>query len=367
MRRMKVFHVVRALHVLDDVPPSGGSEGLDGKDFVLFHFGDVIGLNDGDRLSRVDLVGSYGVAIEISYALDRIRLPVQLHLVAFHYLLHRLPNVTQPHVDPGRLDSRVRRRLDSLQQWIVLGIERHRPRAVDDPPIDLRPEVHLHDVIVRQHGIVPAVGRVVRRHVVEAAPGGEPYSPLQPVLPYQFSICLLQSLAHFHELYPRLDERLRVVTDLPVHLGGVPQLGVEVGLEPLCLTKLGGRDTVGVGFQRVLLDLSLGEGREIIVAVFGVVLAAEEIDHGDGGRLCLAVGDVVIGEAPLVEHASLGLEGGSSLGGAPSAGGGRFLLFLLLLHGRRYGGGLDLRGRGDGGGGFREGRRTGGRGGGRRG
>ncbi len=39
--------------------------------------------------------------------------------------------------------------------------------------IDLRPEVHLHDVPVVQHGAVSDVGCVVRRNVVEGAAGGE--------------------------------------------------------------------------------------------------------------------------------------------------------------------------------------------------
>ena len=41
------------------------------------------------------------------------------------------------------------------------------------PTSDLCAEVYLHDVAVLQHRVVSHIGRVVRRHVVDAAARGE--------------------------------------------------------------------------------------------------------------------------------------------------------------------------------------------------
>mmetsp|Transcript_32861 Transcript_32861/g.79525 ORF Transcript_32861/g.79525 Transcript_32861/m.79525 type:complete len:254 (+) Transcript_32861:662-1423(+) len=237
VRGVEVLHVVRALEIFHDVSPSGGAERFDGEYFVFFHFGDVIAFDDGDRFAGMDLVGSDRVTIEVAYALDRISLPVQLHLVTFHDLLHALAHIAQPDIDPRRLNPRIRRLLHRLQQRIVLGIERHRPRAIDDPSVDLRAEVHLHDVIVRQYGIVPDIGGVMRRDVIEAASGGKADAALEAFLPYEGAIRLLEALAHVHELYARLDEGLGGVADLTMDLGSVTELRVQVGGEAFVLAK----------------------------------------------------------------------------------------------------------------------------------
>ena len=66
---MEVFHVVRAFHILDNVPTASGAKSFDGKYFILFHFGNIIGFDNGYGFTSVDLVGSNGVTVQIAYAL----------------------------------------------------------------------------------------------------------------------------------------------------------------------------------------------------------------------------------------------------------------------------------------------------------
>jgi hypothetical protein len=105
------------------------------------------------------------------------------------------------------------------------------------------------------------------------------------------------------------------MADLSMHLGGVSEFGVEVGLESLLGAEFGGGEAVGVGFEGMGLDLSEGEGWEGVVGV-GVILCVggEEVDDRYGGWFGLSVCEVVVCEACLVEHAALGLVGWSAFG-----------------------------------------------------
>ena len=93
------------------------------------------------------------------------------------------------------------------------------------------------------------------------------------------------------------------VGPVPVHLRRVAELGIQVGLVAFGVVELGGGDAVRVGFEGVFLDLALGEGREVGVGL--AVLTAEEVRDRDEWGFGLVVGNVVVGEASLVEHVAL--------------------------------------------------------------
>mmetsp|Transcript_19793 Transcript_19793/g.40677 ORF Transcript_19793/g.40677 Transcript_19793/m.40677 type:complete len:326 (-) Transcript_19793:70-1047(-) len=275
--------------------------------------------------------------VQIPYALDREGLAVQFHLVALHDLLDGLADVAQPDVDARGANSRVGGFLDGLQERIVAGVEGHGPRAVDDPPVDLRAEIDFHDVVVLKHGVVAVVGRVVRRHVVERAAGGEADAAAEAVFLDQLAIQILEAGAHVDEFDARPDEALGVVADLAVHFGGVAELVVEGGGEALVVAEFGGGEAVAVGVEGVFLDLAGGEGRQL---GGGVIRRSKQVDHGNGGRFRLTVRDVVVGETALAEEATFGFLGRRAVGAGAGAGGGGgssgsgwrfFLLFLFLL------------------------------------
>ena len=137
---------------------------------------------------------------------------------------------------------------------------------------DLSAEVKLHDVAVLQHGVVAHVGGVVRRHVVDRAARGERNAGLQvreqeeegrmrrtiikgkstaehnkmithrentylqAVLLDELAVHLLDLLAHIDQLDSRLDDALREVAHLSVHLRRVSHVLVQGGLSALLLS-----------------------------------------------------------------------------------------------------------------------------------
>lgn len=74
---------------LHDVAAPGAPERLNGEKLPLLHAGGVAALDDGDVLTRVDLVGADAVAVEVAHALDRVGGAVDLDLVALHHFLNR--------------------------------------------------------------------------------------------------------------------------------------------------------------------------------------------------------------------------------------------------------------------------------------
>ena len=233
----EVFHVVRAFEVLHHVGLAvDAPERLDGVELALLHLDGLPAAHDGHALPRVDLVGVDRVPVEVPDGPHRVRLPVELHLVALHRLLDGRPDVAQAHVDARLADARLRRRLHRLQQGGVLRVVRHRERGVDDPPLHVRAEVDLHHVVVLQHRLVPRVGRPVRRHVVERAARRERGAALQPVRADQLPHARLELLAHVQQPHAGLGDLPRdVLPHLPVHLSGLPHLLVHVRLQALAL------------------------------------------------------------------------------------------------------------------------------------
>mmetsp|Transcript_4804 Transcript_4804/g.13864 ORF Transcript_4804/g.13864 Transcript_4804/m.13864 type:complete len:215 (+) Transcript_4804:2994-3638(+) len=190
----------------------------------------------------MDLVRADRVPIQIGAALDLVGFAVQLHLKALHHLLNGLADVAQANVDPGLPDPSVGRLLDRLQQSVVSGVVRHRPRTVDDAPIDLRSKVYFHHIVVLQHRLVPLVGRPVRCNMVQRAPCRKCNAGLEPVLLDQLPTTFLQLLAHIDQKNAGLGDALYVRANLTVHLGSfsnrVDHLRVRPLLRALLLVRL---------------------------------------------------------------------------------------------------------------------------------
>ena len=89
----------------------------------------------------MDVVLVDRVATEVLDAVDGQNLAVDLDFVALHDLLHRLADVTQPHVDPGSLDALCSGFLRRLQQVLVHRVEGYREGGVNQKAVDMSPEV----------------------------------------------------------------------------------------------------------------------------------------------------------------------------------------------------------------------------------
>ncbi|KFM23270.1 hypothetical protein F751_3461 [Auxenochlorella protothecoides] len=183
---LEVLHVVADLQVLAHVALARGAKGLDGEELALLHASGLAALNDGHALAAVDAVGRDAVPVQVAHRANGEGAAVQLHLVRLHDLLHLRADVAEPDVHARGADAGVGGRAHRVEQRRVTRVVRHGEGAVDDAAVDLRAKVHLHHVVVSQHRLVPGVGGVVRRHMVQGAAGGEGDARRQaPLLDHQ--------------------------------------------------------------------------------------------------------------------------------------------------------------------------------------
>mmetsp|Transcript_11488 Transcript_11488/g.26158 ORF Transcript_11488/g.26158 Transcript_11488/m.26158 type:complete len:244 (-) Transcript_11488:444-1175(-) len=219
------LHVVAALHVLVAVPFPRGPEGLDGEHIALFH--ENVGWTAfyaWDRLAVVNLVWSNGVAAEISDWFHLIGLAIQLHLVAFHHLLDGSTHIAQAYINARLLHSSVGGILDCSLQVVELRVEGKRESAIDDAPVDVRPEINLANVIVLEDGLVARVGSVMRSNVVDRAAGGERNAGPWIVVPNEVTDLVLQSFTYLSHQHARLHPAIKVLACRSVDFGGVANL-----------------------------------------------------------------------------------------------------------------------------------------------
>mmetsp|Transcript_2576 Transcript_2576/g.10224 ORF Transcript_2576/g.10224 Transcript_2576/m.10224 type:complete len:508 (+) Transcript_2576:1079-2602(+) len=317
--RVNVLHVVRALQVLVHLRAAvDAAEGLDGEKLPCLHAGGVAVGHDGHGLAGVDLVRRDGVAIEVLNGLDRVEpAGLELHFEALHDFLNLRANVAEGHVHARGADSRLSGLAHSLEEGVKAGIERDRPRGVDDVAVDLRAKVHLHHIAGTELSVVAAVGRVVCRHVVETAAGGEGDAALQAALADQLPVLVLERLAHVPQLDAGLDQRRGEGASLAMHFGAFTEgKQASVGLFCVHLARLrGGHAGRRLGELHVLPFRERHTER------------GKELSHRHGGRLGLAILGVVVGEVRRLDATVLGLL--LRLSGRASGRGGATLLLAL--------------------------------------
>mmetsp|Transcript_17319 Transcript_17319/g.25424 ORF Transcript_17319/g.25424 Transcript_17319/m.25424 type:complete len:239 (+) Transcript_17319:495-1211(+) len=236
------------------------------------------------------LIRTNTMTIEIANALDRINLAIQLNLITLHNFLNGLPHITEPHIYPNSFDTSIGSILDSLQQGIIARIEGHSPSTVNNPSINLRPKVDLHDIIVLKHSVISGVRRVMRRHMIQRTARRKPNTSSQSIFPHQLSICLFNLLAQVGEFNTRLGDALRIFAYLAMHFTCMADLIVEILLHAFTCAQFGACGAEGVALQGMLLDFSDGEGA-----------FCEEVAHGDGRWVGLAQGYVGVCEAVFAQ------------------------------------------------------------------
>lgn len=270
-------------HIVSHVALSGATEGLDGKHFSLLHLGLVATLDDRHALAAVDDILVDVVSVEVSDRLHWIRGAVDFDLVAFHRLLDGSADVTHTDVDTSFLhrisqgllhttadggntytNASISGILDSLQERVEDWVKGHGEGAVDNASIDMDAKVDLHHVSLLQHHLVPCVGRVVRRAVVDTQTTGEAHAT-QKVVPLLKALvagqgpnALLDALRDLGQSLAGLDGLARILADLTVDLRSLAVLLQEVVVHPVKVALLLVGRTVGI-VVLVLDDLSFGK------------------------------------------------------------------------------------------------------------
>mmetsp|Transcript_1403 Transcript_1403/g.2849 ORF Transcript_1403/g.2849 Transcript_1403/m.2849 type:complete len:216 (-) Transcript_1403:431-1078(-) len=186
-------------HVFMDVSFPSRSECFNGVKFPLFHFGLLPGLDNGNGLSGVNLVGCNSVSVKILDRFDGVCLPINLDLVGLHHFLNGRTDLPQPCVDPRHantlIGSRLHRFLERIKRWV----ERNGKRAVDDSPVDVSAKVDFHDIVVVQNGVITLIRCVVCRNMIQGASRWKSYTRLESSLLDQIACGVLQLLAHIYQ------------------------------------------------------------------------------------------------------------------------------------------------------------------------
>ena len=176
--------------------------------------------------------------VQVAAALHLVLLAVNFHRVRLHDFLHRLTDIAQPHVDPGRSDPGFCRLVHRLQQRVVHVVERLRERAVDDASFHLNPKVEFDDVVLIDHALAPPVRRPMRGDVIFRATRRKRHPSLQPALLDQLPHAIFQRLAHVDVLHPGFHPIGNVLPHLSMHLRALPRLVVQILFQPLQLSLL---------------------------------------------------------------------------------------------------------------------------------
>lgn len=193
---------------------------------ALFHPSLIAILNDRDSLTRVDLISSDIVTIQVPDTLYGVNFITYFNLVTFHGLLDSLANICQSHVDACRLDPCLSRFPHSLDQIVIDRVLSPSKSTIGHHTIDLASKVNLHDIAGIQNSLVADIRRVVRRTMVNAAASGECNTSLKAISLDQFTICCLDLIAYVHQPHARLNELLCVLPGLSVNLGSPSQVVV---------------------------------------------------------------------------------------------------------------------------------------------
>ncbi len=107
----------------------------------------------------------------------------------------------------------------SLCTHLKVRLKRERERAVDDASVHVRAEINLANVALLQDRRVAIVRRVVRRHVIQRAPGRKGETALEAVFAHQAAIAALNHVANVDHLHAGPHPPLHVRARLPVRLG----------------------------------------------------------------------------------------------------------------------------------------------------
>ena len=141
-------------------------------------------------------------------------------------------------------DTSIRRVLNRREQIIILRLEAHCKRTINNMPIQMHPKIHLHNIRFLKHHRIPRIRTIMRRAIIPAQSRGERHTSLdiiallQSHMPRQMPNAVLDALRDLREAHPRLDRPLRPFTHLPVHLSALPQVARLVIVYPLQMPLL---------------------------------------------------------------------------------------------------------------------------------
>src|SRR2546423_384752 len=169
--RLCISVVLPSTYIVPHITLPRAAKGFACKNLTFFHLCLIATFHNRDGLPTVNRVLANAVAVQVSNALDGISRAVEINFVALHSLLYRSTNITHANVYSCFSNTGICSIFDSGKQIVVHGIESVGPRRVQDPTIDMHPEIHFHDIFLPQDPrLACRVGRVMCCTVVDVQP-----------------------------------------------------------------------------------------------------------------------------------------------------------------------------------------------------
>ena len=100
-------------------------------------------------LSSMYTISSDGLPINVTYGLDPVNLPVQLHLVTFHHLLYGFTHIAQTHINTSLLDTYVGMGAHIRVRGIL--IQTHVNTSLPDTYVGMGAHVRVREILIQTH------------------------------------------------------------------------------------------------------------------------------------------------------------------------------------------------------------------------
>ena len=172
-RQVEVHHVMGDVSLFLYMALACGAEGFNSVGLTLFHLDGGVCFDAWDGFSCVNLIGINGVAIQILDHFYWICSSLDLNLVGLHGFLDQTSKISQSDVYPSLSYSSVCGILDGFEQIVVGWIESYRECSVNNPTVDMGPEIDFHNIVFLKNSVVSRVGSVVGGAVVDGSAGWE--------------------------------------------------------------------------------------------------------------------------------------------------------------------------------------------------
>lgn len=115
----------------------------------------------------MDLVWVYRVAIQVSDNFYWVHLALNFNFIRLHHLLNSGSYIPESDIDSCLFQACISGVLNSFQQLVICRVKCYSKGTVDDPPMDMSPEVYFAYVIRSNDSVIAVVRSIVGSNMVE--------------------------------------------------------------------------------------------------------------------------------------------------------------------------------------------------------
>ena len=203
----------------------------------------------------MNVIRSYQVATQVPNWLHTISLVVYFHLKRLHSLLNSCAYFIQSCIYSCFSYTSLSSLLNCLQKVVIDRVECYCECTIYQMALHMGSKVYFADIIFTQNSLIPIIGSVMGRTVVDTAASRESLTCFKFVILYQFTVVSFYFLAEIDQFYAGFDNGLSVLSYLSVAFSWFPQHLIVHCKQSLFLPHFSIRNPLSI-FILVLLYLS---------------------------------------------------------------------------------------------------------------